>query len=108
MNTADNTSREVDWFSVQQHVEPLLTEVGSWPVVGTIPWRYLPTDDPAKLAAIFDAARQRALWMNTRQEAMVQASHDVAEAVDCQSIARGVLRQEWRRTAGVYIPQEVA
>lgn len=99
-------SRTVDWFAVHTFVVPVLDRVGAWPVAGTLAWSALDDDDPAKIAALFDAARHHALRVDAAQEALAQASRDIAEAVDSQSIARGVLRQEWRRTAGVYIPRK--
>ncbi|KUI44052.1 hypothetical protein AU197_21190 [Mycobacterium sp. IS-1590] len=93
-------SRTVDWWSVHIHVEPLLREVECWPMVGTLPWQHLPTDDPKKLAAIFDAARHWALRVDTSQAALAEASREVSASVD------------WSRTArtrsGVYIPRRVA
>lgn len=99
-------SRTVDWWPVHTYVLPVLDRVGTWPMAGTLAWSALDNDDPAKIAALFDAARHHALRVDAAQEALAQASRDIAGAVDSQSIARGVLRQEWRRTAGVYIPRK--
>ena len=44
-------SHTVDWWPVHLYVLPLLTEVGSWPMAGTLTWQRLPSADPAKLAA---------------------------------------------------------
>lgn len=97
-------SRTVDWWSVHQYAEPTLTEVGSWPIVGSLPWQHLPTDDPVKLAAVLDAARHWALRVDAAQEAMAEASRAVSAAVDLPS----VIRDMQRRRSGVYIPREVA
>lgn len=83
-------SRTVDWWSVHTHVEPLLKEVGCWPMVGTLPWQALPTDDPAKLAAIFDAARHWALRVDASQAALADASRGVASAADWRQVAAGI------------------
>ncbi|MDX1890123.1 DUF2742 domain-containing protein [Mycolicibacterium sp. 050158] len=98
-----------DWWPVHLYVESkVLTALGSSPTPGTLPWVDLDDDDPAKTDAVLQAGVWWAVAEDAHQEALVQASQDVAGAVDCQSIARGVKRQEWRRTAGVYIPREVA
>lgn len=96
-------SRQVDWWSVCEFVEPLLAQVGRWPVAGTPAWRQLDDTDPAKFAALLDAARHHALRVDTAQTALAEASHDVAGAADWAAIAR-----DTRRRSGVYIPREVA
>lgn len=106
MNGAIGT--RFDWWPVHLYVESKLSTTDRVPPAGTLPWVELDDDDPAKRDAVLQAGVRWAVAEDARQEAMVQASHDVAETVDCQSIARSVLRQEWRRTAGVYIPREVA
>lgn len=95
-------SRTVDWWAVHTYAEPTLIEVGDWPMVGTLPWQYLPTDDPAKLAAVLDAARHWALRIESNQQAMAEASRSVAAAADWPAVARGIQR----RRSGVYIPRE--
>lgn len=96
----NHQSRTVDWYSVHTHVEPLLQEVECWPMVGTLPWQHLPTDDPAKLAAIFDAARHWALRVDTAQAAHAEASRDVSKSADWSRIPR--------TPSGVYIPRRIA
>jgi len=96
-------SRTVDWWAVHLYVEPTLAEVGSWPLVGSLPWQHLPTDDPAKLAAIFDAARHWALRVDTCQAALAEASRDIAAAADWPRIGRQAMQRR-----GVYIPRAVA
>lgn len=93
-------SRTVDWWSVHTHVQPLLQEVECWPMVGTLPWQYLPTDDPAKLAAIFDAARHWALRVDTAQATVAEASRAISTSADWSKISQS--------RSGVYIPREVA
>ena len=93
-------SRTVDWWSVHLYVEPTLEEVGSWPLVGSLPWQHLPTDDPAKLAAIFDAARHWALRVDVCQEQLAEASKAVAASADWTTVGRGRGR--------AYIPRRVA
>jgi hypothetical protein len=100
---ADLVSRTVDWWSVHEHVVPLLTEVQSWPMVGTLPWQHLPTDEPAKLAAIFDAARHWALRVDTAQAAQAETSRDISAATDWSALSRNMLQRN-----GVYIPRRIA
>ena len=97
-------SRTGDWWSVHQYVEPTLTEVGSWPMLGTLAWQHLPHDHPAKLAAVLDGGRHWALRVDTAQEAMAEASRDISAAVDLPALVRDMKR----RQSGVYIPREVA
>lgn len=97
-------SRTVDWWSVHIHVKPLLEEVGCWPMVGTLPWQALPTNDPLKMAAIYDAARHWALRVDTSQAALADASRAVAAATDWTRVANQI-RQ---RNSSAYIPRRTA
>ena len=97
-------SHTVDWWSVHLYAEPTLTEVGSWPMVGTLAWQHLPTGDPAKLAAVLDAARHWALRIENNQTAMAEASREISAAADWTAVARNLQR----RKSGVYIPRRVA
>ena len=90
--TADSSgSRQVNWWSVHEHVAPRLTRVGSWPLVGTPAWCALPDDDPAKTAALLDAAQHWALRVETCQQHRCEASRDVSAAADWSAIAREML-----------------
>lgn len=93
-------SRTVDWWSVHTHVLPLLEQVGCWPMVGTLTWQALHQDDPAKLAALFDAAQHHALRVDSAQAAMAEASQDISKSADWSKICR--------TRSGVYIPRKVA
>lgn len=99
-------SRQVNYLSVYEFVSPDLGDPSLIP--GTPRWCDLDATDPVKRQALLWPAVWWSLNEDVRQAQMAEASHDVAEAVDTQSIARGVLRQEWRRESGVYIPREVA
>lgn len=84
------SSRQVSWWSVHEHVWPLLAKVGSWPLAGTPAWCVLDDDDPRKWAAMLDAAQHHALRMETAQEQQCAASRDVAAAADWTGIARKI------------------
>jgi hypothetical protein len=85
-NTPHNSSKALSWWSVHEHVQPLLDEVDGWPMVGTPAWCALPDDDPAKLASLLDAAQHHALRVETCQEQQAQASRDVSAAADWPAI----------------------
>jgi hypothetical protein len=96
-------SQQTSWWSVHEHVAPMLEQVGSWPAIGTPAWCQLPDDDPAKVAALYDAARHWALRLECHQFARREASRDIAAGTNWSGIAQSV-----RARAGVYIPREVA
>jgi hypothetical protein len=96
-------SRQVSWWSVHEHVQPLLDSVGSWPTVGTPAWCALGDDDPVKLAAIYDAAQHWALRVDTCQAAIAETSRDISAAADWPAIANQI-----RRHREAYIPRRVA
>lgn len=98
--TYDLGSRTVDWWAVHVFALPLITEVGCWPMAGTLTWRELPDDHPAKLAAIHDAARHHALRVECAQNALAEASQEISSAMDWPAVAR-----EIRRRNAVYIPR---
>jgi hypothetical protein len=82
-------SQQVSFWSVHEHVQPLLDLVGDWPVVGSPAWCALP-DGPAKLAALYDAAQHHALRLELNQEARAQASHAISAAENWGSVAREI------------------
>jgi hypothetical protein len=96
-------SQQVSWWSVHEYVEPQVLAVDSWPLIGSPAWCELPDDDPAKLAAVFDAAQHWALRLETCQEARAEASHAVSAADDWSGIAN-----EIRRHREAYIPRRAA
>lgn len=97
-------SRTVDWWPVHLFVVPVLQEVGSWPLVGSLTWQRLAQDDPAKLAAILDAGRHWALRVDTCQATLAQASHDISAAADWSATARRVHRGR----GSAYIPRKAS
>ncbi|CAN5523537.1 hypothetical protein BH09ACT7_BH09ACT7_08440 [soil metagenome] len=71
-------------------VEPVLTSVGTWPMVGSALWQQLDDHDPMKWAAILDAARHWALRVDTSQEARAEASRAIAGAADWATLSREI------------------
>ena len=84
------SSGQVSWWSVHVFVESLLTEVGEWPMAGSVAWQQLDDGDPRKLAALLDAAQHHALRVETAQQQRSEASRDVAAAADWTAIAREI------------------
>lgn len=97
-------TRAVDFFEVHRLVAPILAGIESWPAAGTLTWRRLADTDPAKWAAILDMARYGTLHLQLRQEALNQASHEIAAAADWSALARSIAHG--RGTA--YIPRRIA
>lgn len=93
----------VSFWSVHEHIEPFLAEVGSFPMAGTPAWCQLDDDDPAKLAALLDAACHWALRVETCQQALADASREVSAAADWSELADDI-----RRRRGAYIPRRIA
>lgn len=88
----------VDWWDVHLYRDRMLKrlDVPSFPMVGTVAWRDLADDHPAKLAAAFDAAQHWALRVDTCQQANHQASQAIAAAADWSVIGRRIReRQEF-------------
>ena len=81
------TSRSVSWWSVHEFVTAVLDQVNGWPMVGTPAWCSLANEDPAKWAALLDAAQHHALRLELNQEANAEASHAVSAAVDWPAVA---------------------
>jgi hypothetical protein len=88
---------------VQPYLQPYLDAAGPLPMVGTPAWCDLDDTDPRKLAALLDAAQHWALRVETCQEQLAEASHDISAAADWSSVATEIYSRR-----GVYIPREVA
>lgn len=82
------SNQQVSWWSVHEFVAPYLDAAA--PAAGTPAWCALDDTDPAKWAAVLDAARHWALRVETCQAAECEASHDVSAAADWSAIARSV------------------
>lgn len=52
------SSRAVSFWAVHTFVQPVLTRVGSWPMVGSVEWQQLDDDDPRKIASLFSADKR--------------------------------------------------
>jgi hypothetical protein len=87
----DISSRQVSWWSVHEFVSSRLTEVGSWPMLGTPAWCDLDDDDERKTAALLDAAQHWALRLETGQQAMADAG---AEIVDVKSLVQFIFNRD--------------
>ena len=57
-------------------------------MAGTPAWCALGDDDPAKLAALLDAAQHHALRVENCQQAKCEASREISAAADWPAIAR--------------------
>jgi hypothetical protein len=89
-------SQQVSWWSVHEFVAAVLDRVGRWPMVGTSTWAALDDSDPAKIAALFDAARHWALKVELNQEATCQAGKAISGAEDWSAIAQTIrAKREW-------------
>jgi Protein of unknown function (DUF2742) len=83
-------SQQVSWWSVHEHVAPVLASVQSWPMVGTPAWCALPDSDPAKWAALLSAAEHWALRVETCQQALADAGSEISAHADWSSIAQRI------------------
>jgi hypothetical protein len=97
------SSQAVQWWPVHGFAEPRLQEAGDWPLVGTPAWCLLETCDPAKWAAILDAAQHWALRLETCQERFRDAGHAVAGAVDWSALAHHLCSRDELHRARPYL-----
>ena len=86
--TAAISSHQVAWWTVHEYVTPVLSRHNYWPTVGTPDWCLLADDDPARQAAVFDAAQHWALHVEINQEVRAEASRAVSEAADWRAAAQ--------------------
>ena len=84
------SSQQVSWWSVHEFVATHLDQVVSWPMAGTPAWCALDDRDPAKWAALIDAAQHWALRVETCQETECQASHEISASADWAAIGRRI------------------
>jgi hypothetical protein len=102
------SSQQVNWRSVHRYVAPLLESVGTWPTIGTVQWRDLPSEDPAKWAAILDAAQHHALRLELNQQDLIDASKAASAAVDWKTAAQHIRDRREALADGVYVPRRAA
>lgn len=98
-------NRQVDWYSVHQFVAPYLDTAGRFPMAGTLAWQLLSDTDPAKWAALLDAAQHHVLRVETGQQALAEAQMDVSEAADWAAIANSIRQRDGAIRTGAYIPR---
>jgi hypothetical protein len=90
--TAD--SQQVSWWSVQEFVAAVVSQVNYWPMAGTPAWCSLAHDDPRKWAAVLDGGRHHALRLELNQEARSEASRAVSGAVDWSEVGREIKQRK--------------
>ena len=88
------SSQQVSWWDVHEFVDPILTQLGSWPMAGSPGWCALNDDDPVKVAALLDAAQHWALRLETNQQVLCEASRQVADAVDWSAMAQEIAQRK--------------
>ena len=95
MNFTPTTSAQsVSFWPVHKFVTEILKQVNGWPMAGTPAWCSLTHEDPAKWAALLDAAQHHALRVDMAQEALADASHEISVSADWRGIAGEVLARE--------------
>jgi hypothetical protein len=97
------SSQQVSWLTVHEFVAPLLAQVGSWPMAGSVEWCALPNDHPAKWAALLDASQHWILRVETCQVAECEASHEISAAADWGQIGREIRAQNEFYTEKPYL-----
>lgn len=101
---AVHTSREVNALSVNEVLTPVIVKYPDAPLLGTPQWCELRTDSPELVAAVFAAARAWAWQRWLEQDAMAQASAEVARSRDWGAEGRFLAG----RASSSYIPRAVS
>lgn len=83
------SAQQVNWWTVQAYVAPLLETVDQWPTVGTPEWCAI-DGGPVKLAAIYDAARHWALRLDALQEARAEAGRAISGSISWSSLSHEI------------------
>jgi len=94
-----STASQTSFWSVHEHVAPLLESVGHWPLIGSPEWCALPDEDARKRAAVCDAAQHWALRVETCQQARADASKALAGAADWSKVSREIQQRSAFREA---------
>ena len=63
-------------------------------MAGTLAWQLLCDTDPAKWAALLDAAQHHILRVDTAQAALAGVSHDISTAANWQAVSREMLASQ--------------
>ncbi|MEZ0052113.1 hypothetical protein ABIA30_003125 [Mycobacterium sp. MAA66] len=108
MTELPTTTRQVDFLIVHEFVAPILREVPAWPAAGTLLWARLEDTDPAKWAALLDAARYQALDLQIQQEHLDGAAKSIAVSQEWADVRRYSRRRAQAIRAGAYIPRRIA
>ncbi|MDI3314488.1 MAG: DUF2742 domain-containing protein [Mycobacterium sp.] len=104
-------SRQVSWWSVHTFIESILSQAncgGPLPLAGTPGWCALADGDPRKLLALAVAGEHHVLRMETAQEALAEASKDIAAAADWPAIAAEITQRRTAEAAGTRIPRKAS
>ncbi|SHP73601.1 phiRv2 prophage protein [Mycobacteroides abscessus subsp. abscessus] len=72
---------------MHEFVQPHIEAMGPFPVAGTVAWQLLSGTDPAKWAAVLDAAQHYALRLDIDQEAAIEAGQAISRSQDWGSVA---------------------
>lgn len=83
-------SRQVSWWEVHRFLAEILSQIGDLPFAGTPAWCALDDRDPRKLGAVLAAGEFFALQLETQQQALAEASHEISAAADWSAIARRI------------------
>lgn len=98
-------SRQVSFWEVHQWAERWIAG-REFPMAGTVAWQLLADTDPAKWAAVLDAAQHHILRVETAQEARAEASHAVSASVDWSQVAREIRQRTDARRSGARIERQ--
>ncbi len=99
-------NQQVSWWDVHEFVAPYLDAAA--PMAGTPAWCDLPDTDPAKWAALLDAARHWALRVETCQQAECEASQAISAAYDWAAISVEIRRHREFYAAKPYLKRTPA
>lgn|GEM_PF-1221190 len=85
-------SQQVNWWSCHTFIEAAVRQanIGPLPLAGTPLWCSLAEGDPRKLLALAVAGEHHALRMETAQQAVADASREIAAVADWSRVAREI------------------
>jgi len=85
-------SRQVSWWDTHTFISGLTANL-KLPLAGTPAWCALSDDEPRKLLALALAGEHHVLRVEVAQEALAEASRDVAAAADWPQVSREIHRR---------------